>query len=149
MDSKSHKNQRALLSRQKRVNGSQVCANYGNGCNFPENYFCIYSPEGLCYNCQLLQFPERYHGCCFCREAIDLGLICYGCKEGFEEWALNLFYYTKSDKSTSCSTITSNDETYDWEIWKNVNNGIHSLTHDYVKTQIPFIVQQDAKYNDE
>jgi hypothetical protein len=85
MDSELYKIKVACKSRKKLTNGFQGCTNNGRGCDFDGFYLCTYSPEGLCKDCESKQFPERYHGCCFCRKAIKYSLTCGNCEEGFRE----------------------------------------------------------------
>lgn len=46
----------------------------------------IFSSEGLCYNCEVLEFPNRFHGCMFCKRPIREKNSCTICTDGFEEW---------------------------------------------------------------
>lgn len=55
------------------TDGFQGCANFGNGCEFDGFYLARYSKEGLCRKCEFKTFPERYHGCMFCRKAMPSG----------------------------------------------------------------------------
>lgn len=45
-----------------------------------------FSSEGLCYNCEVLKFPNRFRGCMFCKRPIRGKNSCTICADGFEEW---------------------------------------------------------------
>lgn len=135
MDSELSKIEFALSSRQKRTNGFEGCANYGNGCDFAGFYTCTYSKEGLCDACELKQFPERYHGCCFCRKSISHGRMCHGCYKGFEKWLTNLF----------CDATAQGD----WRFRQTVEQGIFRLTNDSSVKKLPWLIQQLANYDHE
>ena len=107
LDSEIAKEQCALRSGRLRINGYQGCVNYGkqiidtpegpldlgNACNFDGYYLAEYSREGLCSECEQKQFPERYHGCLFCRCPLknDCGPSCLWCEVGFQKWGSKLF----------------------------------------------------------
>lgn len=60
------KMKRAQQSRRKQEDGFQGCVNKAT-CGFGGYYLAEYSPEGLCNDCELQRFPERYVACLFCR----------------------------------------------------------------------------------
>jgi hypothetical protein len=91
-DSELRRMEIAIKYKNARTGGFQGCSNFGNGCDFNGFYLAQYSPEGLCNNCELKQFPNRYRGCLFCGRAIQYGLICHPCQDGFKKWAFDLFY---------------------------------------------------------
>jgi hypothetical protein len=76
---------RALQEKRNRSGGFQGCVNKEK-CGFEGFYLCRYSEEGLCKNCEIEQFPERYHGCMFCRRPQMYIDVCLECKSGFENW---------------------------------------------------------------
>jgi hypothetical protein len=46
----------------------------------------IFSVEGLCIDCEIRSFPERFHGCGFCKRPIREKFCCTTCSNGFIEW---------------------------------------------------------------
>lgn len=42
--------------------------------------------QGLCFDCEVLTFPERFHGCGFCKRPIREKFSCTICSLGFVEW---------------------------------------------------------------
>ena len=73
--------------RMNKTSGFEGCINFEKGCEFGGYYLCTYSKEGLCKQCEIKQFPERFHGCLFCRGALPLILyICLDCNAGFKNW---------------------------------------------------------------
>ena len=157
MDRELAKEQAALRSGRLRINGYQGCVNYGKQfidtpvkhpkgvtlqtptgtldlgivCNFDGYYLARYSPEGLCTKCELRQFPDRFHGCSFCRSPLskDSGPSCLWCSTGFEKWGCNLFkskgkYYEQglfrlatyglNNSFRSCPFITRTDCLSEW-----------------------------------
>lgn len=46
----------------------------------------IFSPELLCIDCEIEQFPERFHGCGFCKRPIREKFSCIICTNGFVDW---------------------------------------------------------------
>ncbi len=46
----------------------------------------IFSVENLCINCEILKFPERFHGCGFCKRPIREKFSCSICSNGFVLW---------------------------------------------------------------
>ncbi len=44
------------------------------------------SQEGLCFNCEVRDFPERYHACGFCKRPLKYKFSCSICTDGFNEW---------------------------------------------------------------
>lgn len=42
--------------------------------------------NGLCFDCEVLTFPERFHGCGFCKRPIRERFSCTICSLGFVEW---------------------------------------------------------------
>lgn len=44
------------------------------------------SPEQLCIKCEIVKFPERFHGCAFCRKPLRCAFACCACRIGFAEW---------------------------------------------------------------
>lgn len=49
----------------------------------------IFSVEGLCIDCEIAMFPERFHGCGFCKRPIRERFCCTTCSNGFTEWINN------------------------------------------------------------
>jgi hypothetical protein len=45
-----------------------------------------FSDEGMCLNCEILKYPERFHGCGFCKRPIREKFSCTICSDGFVEW---------------------------------------------------------------
>ena len=50
------------------------------------NTINIFSIENLCLNCEILTFPERFHGCGFCKRPIREKFSCTICTSGFIHW---------------------------------------------------------------
>jgi hypothetical protein len=50
-------------TRQDKIRGFECGANYGKSCNFHGFYAYRYSQEGLCNECELNEFLQRYHSC--------------------------------------------------------------------------------------
>jgi len=46
----------------------------------------LLSPEDLCVDCEIKQFPNRFHGCGFCRRPLRDLFACTTCRIGFAEW---------------------------------------------------------------
>src|SRR5437879_6272581 len=46
----------------------------------------VFSPERLCIDCEIQMFPERFHGCGFCKRPIREKFCCLICSNGFVEW---------------------------------------------------------------
>jgi hypothetical protein len=46
----------------------------------------IFCSDELCLNCEILQFPERFHGCGFCKRPVRSKFSCSICTHGFVEW---------------------------------------------------------------
>ena len=44
------------------------------------------SKEGLCFNCEVINYPERFYGCVFCKRPIRGRLCCDTCEDGFVTW---------------------------------------------------------------
>jgi hypothetical protein len=130
-DSELIKMASAIASKNKKSDGFQGCKNYGKSCNFNGFYLAKYSPEGLCSNCELKEFPDRYYGCCFCGKAIDYYNSCWSCRDGFSEWALNLFY--------------NKNENSKYDI---IRNGIYMLNTVIPKIKLPVRIAIRAKINE-
>lgn len=146
MDSEWRKMQIARSCSMNRTGGFEGCANLEKGCDFHGVYLYTYSQEGLCDNCEFKEFPERYHGCCFCRKSVKYGPFCWGCRLSFQKWAFDLFYNKneKSKSTNSCFAIKTDDETNDWTLWQNVGSGVHRLTYLYNQPKLPFLVNKQA-----
>lgn len=121
-------------SRNDRTNGFQGCANRGRGCDARGFDLCIYSEDGLCSNCELKTFPDRYSGCGFCGKAIKYTLFCWNCHSHFSQWLFNLFYNknNKSKSTTSCFKIPSDDETNDWKLWQIIGIGCYRIARTFI-----------------
>lgn len=46
----------------------------------------IFCTEELCIDCEIKKYPERFHGCGFCKRPIRERFSCTICSEGFVEW---------------------------------------------------------------
>ena len=46
----------------------------------------IFNQENLCIDCEILTYPERFHGCGFCKRPIRERFSCMTCSDGFVEW---------------------------------------------------------------
>lgn len=44
------------------------------------------SPEGYCLDCEIKIFPDRFHGCAFCRRPLRNLFACTTCRIGFADW---------------------------------------------------------------
>jgi hypothetical protein len=97
--SKSEYEKMAIATQFKvhRTGGFEGCANFGKGCDFGGYYLCKYSKEGLCMECELEKYPERFNGCRFCGKAGYSTFFCRECKEGFKNWMIKLFYDNQKD----------------------------------------------------
>lgn len=92
--------------------GFQGCKNYPTTCSFDGFYLAQYSPEGLCNNCELKEFPDRFHGCICCGYAIDYhSHFCFDCKRGIDEWLRLLFRSSPKNK----------------EFFNEINIGVHCI----------------------
>ena len=128
-DSDLRKMDIADACRRRRTDGFQGCKNYGYGCDFGGFYLACYSCEGLCANCELKQFPDRFNGCPFCGYVIRHSTFCWECDHSFSEWLFNVFYNKNpSSRSTmSIFDIKNDNETNDWNLWLCVITGIRFL----------------------
>lgn len=54
----------------------------------------IFSIEGLCLDCEVMIYPERFHGCGFCKRPIRERFSCTICTIGFTEWVKRSIYPT-------------------------------------------------------
>lgn len=80
----------------KTINWCNVCTNcnrtekdlVGTSVNTLKN-LNIFSVEGLCLDCEIILFPERFHGCGFCKRPIRERFCCTICSMGFIEWINN------------------------------------------------------------
>jgi len=52
----------------------------------------IFSVEGMCIDCEIMNYPERFHGCGFCRRPIREKFSCTICTDGFVEWVKAYVY---------------------------------------------------------
>lgn len=76
----------ARKSAKRRENGFEGCKNKEE-CGFKGFYLAKYSKEGLCSDCELKSYPERFYGCLFCRNAEKLkGYCCLKCYSGFTSY---------------------------------------------------------------
>jgi hypothetical protein len=101
--------------RRKKRGGFEGCKNYPEECSFAGFYHAQYSPEGLCSDCELKKFPDRYHGCNCCGYAINYHPhFCINCRNGIEDWLSAVLNYTKRD----------------WKIKSNIDLGIHCVLND-------------------
>jgi hypothetical protein len=46
----------------------------------------ILSSENLCLKCEISEYPDRFHGCAFCRRPLRNIFACSTCRIGFTEW---------------------------------------------------------------
>src|SRR5579872_4711262 len=77
----------------KIINQCNICVNcgrteqdlVGTSVNTFKN-INIFSIEGLCIDCEIITYPERFHGCGFCRRPIREKFSCTTCTNGFIEW---------------------------------------------------------------
>ena len=46
----------------------------------------LLSSEGLCLECEITTYPQRFHGCAFCRRPLRDLFACTTCRMGFAEW---------------------------------------------------------------
>lgn len=55
----------------------------------PKEYFSItkkFCDENLCLNCEIIMYPDRFHGCGFCKRPIREKFSCTICTRGFNSW---------------------------------------------------------------
>lgn len=92
---------------RERKHGFEGCKNYGKECDFTGFYLCRYSNEGLCSKCELKEFPERFHGCIFCRRPQKYTSdVCLSCDRGFKKWLkYQSNFSTKKYYDFSCLTF--------------------------------------------
>jgi hypothetical protein len=57
----------------------------------------IYCAEKLCLDCEIIFYPERFHGCSFCKRPIKYNSCCTLCMCGFIDWIKQLI----NEKTTS------------------------------------------------
>ena len=81
-----YKAQKAEQCAIDRIHGFEGCSR--DDCDFDGFYLCKYSPEGYCTDCEIKCFPERFHGCLFCRRPQECGLCCLSCRTGFVDWIM-------------------------------------------------------------
>ncbi len=48
--------------------------------------------ENLCLNCEIIEYPERFHGCGFCKRPIREKFSCTICTNGFNSWIRSEIY---------------------------------------------------------
>lgn len=126
MDSECAKEEFVEKCKKRSSHGFQGCVNAGKGCNEHGYYLATYSPEGLCHECDLKQFPERYHGCFFCRYTIYLDSgMCTACEKGFRSWAKQVFssYQRKSFEN-------------------DIDMGLHVMSNNYKIPKVSFLIQE-------
>lgn len=51
-----------------------------------KNILQPFSREGLCIDCEINDFPQRFHGCIYCRNPMCCSNICLKCNIGFNKW---------------------------------------------------------------
>ncbi len=86
-----------------RIIGFNTCAN----CGKRDNYYNHYSKEGLCKNCELNEYPERFYGCIFCRRPQRYEYYCLVCISGFSTWVEK---NANIDEYLAASKLCYNDE---------------------------------------
>lgn len=113
---------KSFLQENKSNNdGFQGCSNIKN-CGFDGFYLCKYSPEGLCNGCEKKFFPDRFHGCIFCRSPVKsyYGLCsdtCSSCRNDFPTWVYQNTSFASDrqkfgfDKS-ACDLCNTNNKTH-------------------------------------
>ncbi|VBB17626.1 hypothetical protein YASMINEVIRUS_89 [Yasminevirus sp. GU-2018] len=52
----------------------------------------MFSPESLCIDCEIRLYPDRFHGCGFCKRPIREKFSCTICSHGFAEWVRESMY---------------------------------------------------------
>jgi hypothetical protein len=62
-------------SRENRSDGFQGCSH----CDFGGYYLYQYSPEGLCSECEIKLYPERFYPCPICRRPQKFQAFCITC----------------------------------------------------------------------
>lgn len=50
----------------------------------------IFSTDSLCIDCEIRMYPDRFHGCGFCKRPIRERFSCVICSDGFIEWIKNV-----------------------------------------------------------
>ena len=149
-DSEEEKMQFVLMSKIARTNGFEGCINYGKECHENGFYLCTYSREGLCDDCELKYFPNRFHGCLGCRRAHRYSWFCHSCSTGLEKWLFNLFYNkNENSKSTSAIYREGDNETNNWNLWQIIKNGVFSLVHKHDKIDVPILFMEKCQFNGE
>ena len=156
-------------SKTEKINGSQGCVNFGQGCDYVGFYLAKYSQEGLCFLCELKSFPDRFYGCVCCgrpvrakmvqgvfqgnnstKKIIKHTLFCHSCKNQFSEWLFDLFYNkNEQSKSTnSCFASRSNDETNDWRLWSIIQKGTDRIVNHLSTDNFPIREYVEPRLND-
>lgn len=149
-DSEIQKMNCADSCRRVGTGGFQGCANLGKGCDFRGFYLYRYSNEGLCDECELKTFPDRYKGCASCGKAVKYTVFCRACQCGLADWLFNLFYNKNKNSlsTTSCFAIKTDDETNIWPLWQRVGTGIHCITQKY-KPELPMRHRKESSMFDD
>lgn len=141
MDSEINKLFFAEKCRKKGTHGFQGCVNFGKGCKESGYYLVTYSKEGLCHDCELKQFPERWYGCIFCRKAINFNNACHSCEQGFKSWASEFFKIMKKHPKSKIN------ETEDRRSFIHDTRYVRYLITDNDQAQkLPFLVAERPDY---
>jgi len=94
-DNEIRKMNYSIDSQRAKKNGFEGCANYPKSCNFSGYYLAEYSKEGLCKECEIKKFPERFQGCVFCLNPQKYTGACFYCEVGFREWCVSHLTFRK------------------------------------------------------
>ncbi len=114
----------AIEGKLNRDSGFEGCKE----CDFKGFYFCPYSKEGLCEECEVKRFPERFHGCLFCRTYRKYSGVCLDCTSDIQQWFRCM-----------AEGEEYNPKEYD-PLCNNVTMGMFSLLNEKkYQIQIPFI----------
>lgn len=97
------------------------------GCDYDTQGFVIASPEGTCQKCEYQAFPNRFHGCLFCRRPMrGLRATCRPCVDGFCEFIRECFPLERQDFDAFVESQFSNETSATIE--KQIQDSAYSLT---------------------
>jgi hypothetical protein len=138
-DSEIDKMEQAMRCRVAGKRGFEGCINWREkrGCTFSGFYLAKYTREGECPDCALKSHPELYQGCALCGRAQKSSGYCYGCFGYYEGWLFALFFKPNVESKTGTSTYDTNEEGFDYEKYKAVCHGVHTIVKYVVHESVP------------
>lgn len=100
------------------------------------------SNEKLCLNCEIMLYPDRFHGCGFCKRPIREKFSCTICANGFNSWLRSEIY--GSDTLSQMLRISA-DSLLCEQIHKNQSSIISSFFCDLICTSSKLIKFKSTK----